>query len=514
MKKTLLIILLLGFTVSSFGQNPILPPTAFIPDGEPHVFEYHGEKRLFLYGSRDEYVTQFCGKGHDGWSAPVSDLTKWTSHGEIFNIRQAFEKGYGDVPHQNLNAPDCVYNPLTKKYYLYTFLGFDYQKDGKKGPKMIVASSDSPAGPFIDPIVFYWPGLNTNCYDPSVLVMQDGNDSLRVYAYWGFTRCDTWARIDPHDMHTIIDGKTGKADPTFIYKVLNNPQLTQSTFFEASSIKQVAKDKFVFIYSPMDRAPALDYCYSNSPEGPWTYGGRLIDNGKTWQGGNDHGSIVQVNGQWYLCYHRRTCDVFNRQAMMEPIDLRIEGDKVIIPTVEMTSQGVVKEGLDAYQRYNIYRACYVRDLTKQGKAGTAVAPYIDGKQRRADGLNPMVNIRNHSIIGFKYFNFGSKEVSKLRLWLNMQVEHDLTISLYVAKEGAGNDDDKRVLVARTQYKAKPLKNGLSEFRSFTLPFNIIQSERLKAIGGFKGKLALFFVFEGKDGEELCQWKEFQLLKRK
>jgi hypothetical protein len=36
------------------GQNPFLPPTAFIPDGEPHVFEYKGEKRVYVYGSRDD----------------------------------------------------------------------------------------------------------------------------------------------------------------------------------------------------------------------------------------------------------------------------------------------------------------------------------------------------------------------------------------------------------------------------------------------------------------------------
>ena len=112
---------ILSFTVGLSGisaQNPILPPTAFIPDGESHVFEYQGELRVFVYGSRDERVTDFCGYGHDVWSAPVDDLTQWTNHGEIFNVKQVWDIGYGKVEEQHFGAPDCVYNPATKKYYL------------------------------------------------------------------------------------------------------------------------------------------------------------------------------------------------------------------------------------------------------------------------------------------------------------------------------------------------------------------------------------------------------------
>ena len=79
-------LLLPGICQVVLAMNPILPPTAFIPDGEPRVFEYNGAKRVFVYGSRDERVTAYCGDGHDVWSAPVTDLTKWTNHGEIFHV--------------------------------------------------------------------------------------------------------------------------------------------------------------------------------------------------------------------------------------------------------------------------------------------------------------------------------------------------------------------------------------------------------------------------------------------
>ena len=106
-------------------MNPYMPGTAFIPDGEPRVFEHNREKRVYIYGSRDEVVTNYCGFGHDVWSAPIDDLTEWTNHGEIFHLRQIQELGHGVMPNngfQNLGAPDCLYNPKTQKYYLYTFL--------------------------------------------------------------------------------------------------------------------------------------------------------------------------------------------------------------------------------------------------------------------------------------------------------------------------------------------------------------------------------------------------------
>ena len=38
--------------------------------------------------------------------------------------------------------------------------------------------------------------------------------------------------------------------------------------------------------------------------GPFTYRGTIIDNGIDFPGGNDHGSVCCVNGQWYIFYHR------------------------------------------------------------------------------------------------------------------------------------------------------------------------------------------------------------------
>ena len=49
---------------------------------------------------------------------------------------------------------------------------------------------------------------------------------------------------------------------------------------------------------------------------------------KSWE--NNHGSIAQINGKWYVFYHRHTgVNEFSRQAMMEPIDVAMGKDGML-----------------------------------------------------------------------------------------------------------------------------------------------------------------------------------------
>ena len=45
--------------------NPFLPMWEHIPDGEPYVFEdpdNPGEYRVYIYGSHDSRITDYCGR--------------------------------------------------------------------------------------------------------------------------------------------------------------------------------------------------------------------------------------------------------------------------------------------------------------------------------------------------------------------------------------------------------------------------------------------------------------------
>lgn len=516
------LVVLLLYVGQLHGQNPFLPPTAFIPDGEPHVFEYKGEKRVYVYGSRDERVTAYCGYGHDVWSAPVNDLTSWTNHGEIFNVKQVFDIGYGIVKEQHFGAPDCIYNPVTKKYYLYTFLGAPYHLDGTEGPladnhatvpgfgeygpKCVMAQSDTPTGPFINPVMCDWPPFNDKgAFDPAVLVDQQEDGSVRVYAYWGMVKGDRCAELDPYDMHTIINPETRKPDRNAFSKTLpDESQLNGSSLFEASSIRKVAKGKYVFICSPSEGHSTLTYYYSNSPRGVWKYGGKIVDNKIGWRGGNDHGGIFEVNGQWYVVYHRSSNNDYNRQAMIEPIRLTIEGDRVLIPEVEMTSQGVLTDGLDPFRRYYAGIVCY-RDNSA----------YIDGAQRNSDGMNPVVNINQPSTtLGYKYFNFGSKPLTdrkSLVMRLNLSLPRKAKLTVMVATPEHVDTPKQWVTITSVELdKFIPVDGQYHEAEiSIT---GLDNNEALQKAGGLLGKQAVYLKFVG-EGGELCRLKEIEFARK-
>jgi hypothetical protein len=82
-----------------------------------------------------------------------------------------------------------------------------------RGPKCVMASSDSPAGPFINPVMCDWPAANSaGTFDPAVLVDDQEDDSVRVYAYWGMKSGDRCAEIDPNP--SFLVGGVSRCDST------------------------------------------------------------------------------------------------------------------------------------------------------------------------------------------------------------------------------------------------------------------------------------------------------------
>ena len=66
-----------------------MPLWEHIPDGEPYVFEdpdNPGKQRVYVYGSHDSRITDYCGRELVVWSAPVEDLNHWRYDGEILKV--------------------------------------------------------------------------------------------------------------------------------------------------------------------------------------------------------------------------------------------------------------------------------------------------------------------------------------------------------------------------------------------------------------------------------------------
>lgn len=349
--------------------NPYLPNWEYIPDGEPRVF---GD-RIYVYGSHDRKDSiDFCDYKLKVWSAPVSDPTKWVCHGDIFRSRDGHDSPSDvDWTDELLFAPDVV--ERGGKYYLYAYI---------VNAKGCVAVADRPEGPFrlLSRYEYDIPNHydNGTFIDPGVLVDDDG----RVYIYCGYQGSYMCELKD--NMYEAVPGS---------YKLDIIPTAEPHRFFEACSPRKI-NGTYYLIYSPQ-RGSCLDYATSDSPTGPFTYRGTIIDNGIDFPGGNDHGSVCCVNGQWYIFYHRMTNGtIMSRRGCVERIEILPDGT---IPQVEMTSLGF-EESLNPYDFTPADTACVL-------KGGC----YI---METSVFERPIVNVTDGCVMGWKYFDFGEDFASK------------------------------------------------------------------------------------------------------
>ena len=66
-------------------MNPFLPLNVCIADGEPHVFG----NRVYLFGSHDKPGGDtYCMLDYEVWSAPVDDLSDWSTKGVSYSSKQ------------------------------------------------------------------------------------------------------------------------------------------------------------------------------------------------------------------------------------------------------------------------------------------------------------------------------------------------------------------------------------------------------------------------------------------
>jgi len=513
MKKIVSILSLASCALMLEAANPYLPLWEFIPDGEPYVFEdpdNPGQYRVYVYGSHDNLVTAYCGLDQVVWSAPVDNLNDWRYDGIIFESKTNAqgqllnEGGVGDV----LYAPDIAVTTDAngkKTYYLYP----NVQNGGRQG---LIAKSDRPDGPFV---TCNWDAKNPNetygilRFDPGVFVDDDG----RVYGYWGFER-SYGAELDPATMCTVKKGTKVVED-----MVSGRYQDGEFSFFEASSIRKI-KDKYVFIYSRFTKDGefglgitnyTLAYAYSNNPLGPWTYGGTIIDGrGKEQQpdgncvitacpSGNTHGSICEINGKWWVFYHRQAgTNEYSRQAMVAPIDVEVtEGPDgyVKISEGEYTSEGFETDGLNPMELHAAGIACYYtgpepahQEYPNVIYPGSHTEIFRTNYNGTTSAYDPsinrcyMVNNTDGSVVGYKYFNFDQckqeKSLSLQLSWIPQGIDGQIEVWADRPTEAEGGKLITTLIVSANSEQAERTDCLLAD--------QFLQLE---------GKHALFFVFK-------------------
>ena len=550
--------MLSAFTAAN-AQNPYLPLWEHLPDGEPRVFEdpdNPGKYRAYIVGSHDVNYTSYCSNDIRLWSAPVEDLSQWRDEGPIFTH-------YVDGQWDTMYAPDLVEvrDRATgkKTYYLYPH-------SRGWGRVAMVCKGDRPDGPFT-PVNLTEDGRR--ClpgslidFDPSVFIENitdkkdpDYDKGFRAYVFYGFQH-STACELDQDNMYAMRPGT--QLHDYFIpassrYGEVRDPAGTQYpalykdqnpgdfNFFEASSIRQVG-NKYVMVFSGYSGPDyglgstnsALRYAFGDSPLGPWRSGGVLVDSRgvvpnedgshltTTNAAHNTHGSLQEINGQWYVFYHRPPRGFGNaRQAMVAPVKIvcdkkavadggmvRIVGydpfvknnewtasasDGTCYTGAEVTSEGFQIFGLPPYQYYSAGLACYMTGN--------------DWMQDNHDNWNnsmDLAGITNKGVVGFKYFGFGglAKDTKGVKAFAGTAKGDGTTLNLCLTPGGHGAF---RIHVMLDGPYANDTWKG-RQIGVIDIPADAPKEKRMVQLAvpdveGLKGKHAIYLVAEGPEVEQ-------------
>ncbi len=323
MKYPLLLLLLLVIIYPGFCQNPIAPAGVYLADPSAHIWQ---DGKLYVYGSLDESTEYYC--SYDYHVLSTSDLINWDINENVFASRGEHDQ----VPYSDkeLYAPDCQFR--NGIYYLY------YCQPDRKAAEG-VATSEFPMGPFRSGSPIALGGIEQ--IDPAVFINDDG----QAYYIWGQFEAKI-AKLRPNmkEIDTL----------SIVPKLVTEKE----HFFHEGAFMFNRNGIYYLIYADISRGnqpTCIGYSTSDSPMGPFKYGGVIIDNDNcdpaTW---NNHGSVVKFKGHWYVFYHRSTHNGrMMRKACVEPITFNKDGS---INEVEMTSQGAGPP-LNAFRKIEAERAC-------------------------------------------------------------------------------------------------------------------------------------------------------------
>ena len=279
----------------------------YTADPSAHVFN----NKIYIYPSHD--IESGIPEKDDGSHFAMKDyhiLSMDSINGKVTDNGVALD--IKDIPWvgRQLWAPDAAYKK--DMYYLY-FPAKDKQDIFRIG----VATSTSPTGPFkAEPK----PIEGSYSIDPAVFIDTNGESYMYFGGIWGGQlqkwqtgKFDSTYGQEPTDSTApALSPKIAKLSKDMLHfegpvkdvKIVDKdgkPLLAgdhDRRFFEASWMHKY-NGKYYFSYSTGD-THFICYATGNSPYGPFTYQGIILNPVEGW---TNHESIVEINGKWYIFYH-------------------------------------------------------------------------------------------------------------------------------------------------------------------------------------------------------------------
>lgn len=258
--KRLFLAALASFAVAgTFAQlNMPLVQTKYTADPAPVVV---GDT-VYLYTTHDEDNAE--GFIMRDWLLYTStDMVNWQDRGAVASLKDF--KWYDG--NNGAWAEQVVHR--NGKWYMYCPI---------HGHGIGVLVSDSPYGPFIDPIgkPLVWQKEHWDDIDPTVFVDNDG----QAYMYWG----------NPN----LYCVKLNDDMISYSGEIMKFPHITE---YQEGPWFYRRNDKYYLAFASTCCPEGIGYAMSDSPLGPWEYKGHIMDH--TPRSNGNHPGIIDYKGKSY-----------------------------------------------------------------------------------------------------------------------------------------------------------------------------------------------------------------------
>lgn len=439
-------VVLSGLSVNA--QNPIVQ-TAYTADPAPLVYN----DKLYLYTSHDEDDSTWFTM-NDWKLYSTDDMVNWTEHPTPLSFK-TFEWARGDAW-----AAQCI--ERDGKFYMYVPV------TDRKGESAIgVAVADSPYGPFYDPLGTPLVQADFGNIDPTVFIDDDG----QAYLYWGNPNC-FYVKLNKDMISYEGEIHAVPMKPESFGRREGNPK--RATLYEEAPWLYKRKGAYYLFYAGGPIPEHLAYATSNSPEGPWKYGGTVMAK----EGGSftNHPGIVDFRGKTYLFYHDASLpggSGFTRSVCVREMDFGRDGK---VNPVKMVKEGVEK---------GLKPLCPYRKVEAETMAWS---------RRMKSDYNPQVGVfvtalRNGSYTRVRDVDFGEKAPS--RILARLSTTHNADIVMEVRLDG---------LEGKVLAELKVPRTGGSD------RWKLVE----KQIPQVTGVHDLYFIFKGKAMRNLAYFDYWKL----
>jgi arabinoxylan arabinofuranohydrolase len=299
------------FSSAALADNPIVQtlytadPAPMVHDGTLYVYTTHDEDVLI-----DDFFTM------NEWRVYSStDAVNWTDHGSPLHYTDfswATSAAWaGQVIHRN------------GQFYFYVPIRIG-------GVHRIgVAVSDSPVGPFTDPLGR--PLIESDCGDIDPTVFIDDDD--QAYLYWG--NPDLCYVTLNADMISYSGGVQHVPMTTASFGVRADSE--RPTSYEEGPWFYKRDGRYYMVFAAGPISEHIGYATSSGPTGPWTYGGVVMPTeGSSF---TNHPGVIDYKGKSLFFYHNGALPGgggFHRSVCVEEFTYGGDGS---IPQLGMSSEG-------------------------------------------------------------------------------------------------------------------------------------------------------------------------------